>query len=318
MPVPARERDQIHKAVTASVEAARSDRTGDPAGYLPELPDDRLEQTSAAIELMDGAALRAGDAAAHRFTLQSSAKLVVLIGLIEERGEAAVFEVVGKEPTEASFASVARLETHGPQPMNPLVNAGAIALCGRLTGTLDERRGWLDRWTATLCGRPLRVDPAVVEAERAQGSRNRAIAHMLVSNGVLEGEVEPVLEAYFHLCSYEADVATAAHLPALLARGGRDAAGREVITERTTACVVSLMATCGMYDESGAYLAATGLPAKSGVSGVIVAVATGRGGIAAASPRLNAKGGSVRGHLILRELSRRLGWHFAVPTRNGF
>jgi glutaminase len=151
-------------------------------------------------------------------------------------------------------------------------------------------------------------------SERRTGDRNRAIAYMLRAAGLLAGSVDEVLETYFALCSLEATVADAARFGCVLANGGADGSGAQVVAPRTAATVVALMATCGMYDESGAHLVASGLPAKSGVSGVIVAVAPGRAGIAVASPRVNSKGGSVRGHAMVRHLSVTLGWHFALPA----
>ncbi len=296
-----------------AVHAARTLTEGAPASYIPELAHVDPEQTSAAVVLPDGTTILAGDAAEHRFTLQSSAKLALLAGLLEERGPDAVFAVVGTEPTGGSFASVGELEWRGPKPGNPLINSGAIALCAQLEGDLEGRLGWIERWAERLYGHRPNFHQRVWVSERRTGHRNRAIAHVLKAAGLLEGPVEDVLEAYFALCSLEGTVADAARLGAVLASGGVAPGGERVLSPRTAATVVALMATCGMYDESGAHLVATGLPAKSGVSGVIVAVAPGRAGIAVASPRINAKGGSVRGHAILRRLSATLGWHLALP-----
>lgn len=302
----------IQEALDAAVARARTIGDGAPATYIPELATVDPELTSACVALPDGRTFTAGDR--HRFTLQSSAKLALLTGLLEERGPDAVFAVVGTEPTGGSFASVAELEWRGPKPGNPLINAGAIALVARLDGDLEQRLGWIERWAERLYGARLPIHQRTWVSERRTGHRNRAIAHVLKGAGALQGSVDEVLEAYFALCSLEADVTQAARLPAVLAAGGIAPGGERVISARTAATVVSLMATCGMYDESGAHLAATGLPAKSGVSGVIVAVAPGRAGIAVSSPRINARGGSVRGHAMLRDLSAALGWHFALPT----
>lgn len=302
----------IRRLLDDAVAAARACDDGQPAAYIPELANADLACTSAAITLVHGQCIAAGDCATHRFTLQSSAKLVLLAGLLEDYGEHAVFEMAGKEPSGSGFASIARLETHGPRPANPLVNAGAIALCSLLGGNLEDRLGWLERWIERLYGARLPVNQRVLASERRTGDRNRALAYLLKSNGVLRGDVDDTLEVYFTLCSYEAGAEDVSRLGAMLASGGV-AGGQRVLSRRSAAIVVSLMATCGMYDESGAHLVATGLPAKSGVSGVIVAVAPGRAGIAAASPRINSKGGSVRGHLILRSLAEQLGWHFAAP-----
>jgi glutaminase len=304
----------IEAILAAALEKSRRNREGQPADYIPELASVPLERTSAAIQLTDGSQVLAGDSG-HEFTLQSSAKLLTLIGLLEERGPVEVFEIVGSEPSGDSFGSVARLETHGPKPANPLINSGAIALCGQLHGSVERRIAWLSKWAERLYGAPIPIDENVLASERISADRNRSIAYFLKHGGVLEGDVNETLDVYFALCSLSATVREAAHLPAILAnRGLAPGTGKRVLSKQTVAIVVSIMATCGMYNESGNYLMATGMPAKSGVSGVIVAVVPGVAGIAVSSPRLNDKGGSVRGHLILRELSRRLGWHFALTT----
>ncbi len=306
---------EVKRALDIAVEKARRNREGEPARYIPELASVPLDTLSAAVVASDGRAIVAGDHADHVFTFQSTAKLVVLAGLLEERGPVEVFEVVGSEPSGDTFASVARLETHGPKPPNPLVNSGAIALCGQLRGGVDERVAWLERWAERVYGERLPVNQAVRASERAAADRNRAIAYYLKHGAVIAGDVEEILDVYCALCSLEGGVQQAAHLPALLANGGvRPGTGERVLSKRTVAIVVSLMATCGMYDESGNYLVATGMPAKSGVSGAIVAVVPGVAGVAVSSPRLNDKGGSVRGHFILRELSRKLGWHLALSS----
>jgi glutaminase len=301
------------EALHDALAAARPLRNGAPAAYIPELATVDPELFSAAIDPAQGELVRAGDEP-HRFTLQSTAKLILLAGLLEERGPDAVFAVVGAEPTGGHFASVAELEWRGPKPANPLINAGAIALAAQLGGDLEDRLGWIDGWAERLCGARLHTNQRVWVSERRTGHRNRAIAHVLKAAGMLSGPVDDVLEAYFALCSLEATVSDAARFAGVLARGGVDASGQRVVSARTAATVVALMASCGLYDESGAHLVATGLPAKSGVSGVILAVAPGRAGIAVCSPRINERGGSPRGHAVLKHLSDVMGWHLALPA----
>jgi glutaminase len=306
--------ERVTAALEAAMAAAEPVRDGSPASYIPELATVDPDRFAAAVVLPSGLTVARGDVDAV-FTLQSSAKLALLCGLLEERGPDVVFNVVGTEPTGGSFASVAELEWRGPKPANPLINAGAIALCGQLDGPLEDRIGWIEGWAARLYGRSS-INQRVWLSERRTGHRNRAIAHVLKGAQMVSGSVDDVLEVYFALCSLETTIASAARLPAILANGGIAPGGGRVISRRTAATIVSLMATCGMYDESGAHLVATGLPAKSGVSGIIVAVAPARAGVAVFSPRINAKGGSVRGHLVLSRLSEGLDWHFGLPEKD--
>lgn len=303
----------IQKTLDEAILEGRQHPDGKPADYIPELATVDPNLLSASIRLSDGTQVSSGDYADHIFTLQSVGKLISLIGLMEEFGEEKMFSWIHVEPSGQSFSSVAQVDRYGSTPVNPMVNAGAIALCSRIPGDTQQRAKWLDTWAAKLFGRSLSVNGKVFASERATGDRNRSIAYLLKSKKELALPADETLETYFYLCSYESDVNTAAYLPMLLANGGVAPDGTRIISERTSNSVVAIMATCGMYDESGINLVKTGMPAKSGVSGIIIAVATGRGGIAVCGPRLNEKGGSEGGHYVLAHVSRELNWHFAAP-----
>lgn len=312
---------QIQAALDEAVHVAKKDTSGRVAEYIPELAEVDVGLTSAAITLVDGTSILSGDAATHRFTLQSAAKLVVLIGLLEEFGSKTVLSWTNAEPSGQPFASLAQVERFGNVPSNPMINAGAIALCSRIPGDNEERRLWLESWCARLFGEELVVNQKVFASEMNTGDRNRSIAYLLRSNNIILLPVEDVLDTYYYLCSFESDIKTASYLGALLANGGIAPDGTKIFSEKTCNIVVSIMATCGLYDESGSRLVRYGMPAKSAVSGLIIASATGRAGVAVCSPRLNDKAGSVRGHIILEEVSNRLHFHFASPWgyyREGF
>lgn len=301
----------IQTILNTALERAGTNHEGHVAGYIPELANVVPETTAAAIMLTSGQTYVAGEDN-FVFTLQSVAKLVVLIGLLEEFGKQSVFSWVKAEPSGDSFASVARLDQFGPKPSNPMLNAGAIALCGHIPGKSTEQHiAWLQKWMAQLFGQPLSVNQAVLNSERETGDRNRALAYLLKANRIILRPVEEVLWVYFALCSFEVNVRQAAYLPMLLANGGLAPSGKRIISRQTVQQVVAVMATCGLYNESGGYLLRTGMPAKSGVSGLIVASALGKAGVAVFNPRVNPKGTSKRGEIILEHISQQLDWHFA-------
>ncbi len=303
---------RIQAVLNDAVALARLNHEGEPATYIPELANAPLAMTNAAITLCTGECVVAGDAAQHRYTMQSVAKVILLTGMLEERGEEQVFSWINAEPSGMPFSSAAQLDIFGPTPSNPLVNAGAIVLCSHLEGERQARLAWLEQWAEKLLGARVNINPRVFYSELQTGDRNRALAYLMKSNGVITGDITEILHTYFYLCSIEAEVLQASRMAMLFANAGRDHTGARILAERTVAIVTAIMATSGLYDESGMHLVRTGMPAKSGVSGLIVAVAMQQAGIAVASPRINQKGGSVRGHIMLEHLSRELGWHFAL------
>lgn len=303
----------ITSVLQQAVAKARPNKDGSVADYIPELQNVDASILSASIMLTDGTTIVDGDQLDYRFTLQSVSKLVLLIGLMEEFGSERVFSWINAEPSGQAFAAIGHLDRYGPVPSNPLINSGAICLSGRIPGTTDDQLAWVKKWVNKLFNAELVFSEEVYNSEFGSADRNRSIAFLMKSTGVLKGEVEEVLKPYFSLCSYTATIAQAAYLPMLLANGGVAPDGQRVISEVTSNQVVSIMATCGLYNESGMHLVKTGLPAKSGISGLIIAVGTGRGGIAAYSPKVNKKGTSLRGHIVISEIARELDWHFAAP-----
>jgi glutaminase len=288
---------------------------GQVATYIPELAKVDPRRFGIAIATVDGRIYEVGDTR-EPFTIQSISKPLVYGVALEDRGMEQVRRTVGVEPSGDAFNSIS-LEPVTGRPMNPMINAGAIATTSLVAGTTREAR--LDRVLgamSTYAGRPLEIDDAVFDSERATGHRNRAIGHMLRNYDIVTEDPEPALELYFRQCSVLVDCRDLALMAATLANGGtHPVTGATAVRAEFVGPILSVMTTCGVYDFTGEWVYRVGLPAKSGVGGGIIAVLPGQLGIGVYSPALDERGNSVRGVKACEAISRDLGLHFLQPPR---
>lgn len=304
--------EMIKKAIKKAFKLGVNTPGGASASYIPELAAVNPDLIGLAVKTVDGTYHSECNQSDDGITLQSAAKCVLLIGMLEEFGPEQVFKWVDVEPSGTAFSSVARLDQFGPLPSNPMLNSGAIALCSHIPGNHEQRLAWLEHWMCQCFGEKLNANNLVFASERRTGDRNRSLAYLLKSTGQMDGDVDEILETYFYLCAVEATLAQAVVLPTRLARLGLTLDGERIFSKDTALKTISVMATCGLYNESGAHMVATGLPAKSSVSGFIFAVAPGKAGIVTLGPRVNNKGTSIAGEAMLQSLSESMDWHFAA------
>jgi glutaminase len=292
---------------------------GTVATYIPELAKADPDWFGIALATTDGKLYAVGDTS-QTFTIQSISKPFTYGLALEDVGRAAVHAKIGVEPTGDAFNSIS-LEPGSGRPLNPMINAGAIAAASLVAGRSPQDK--FDRLLSVYslyAGRELSLDRAVYRSEKETGHRNRAIGHMLRNFDILTGDPEAPLDLYFRQCSIAVDSRDLSVMAATLANGGvNPLTGERAIRRELVENLLSVMTTCGMYDYAGEWLYWVGLPAKSGVAGAILAVLPGQLGIGIFSPPLDARGNSVRGVRVCKDLSRDFGLHFLrVPRSAGF
>lgn len=289
---------------------------GEVADYIPELARADPDRLAIAIATLDGEVFTAGDAEVE-FSIQSISKPFAYALAIVDRGLDAVLDRIDVEPSGDAFNDIS-LDPRTGHPRNPMINAGAIATHGLVAGDdqadRDER---VRSFFSALAGRELGHDEHVYSSEVESADRNRAIAYLLRTVGVLEQSPEEVVRGYTRQCSIEVTVSDLARMAAVLAGGGRTADGHALVAPSVARQVLSVMTTCGMYDAAGDWLTTVGIPAKSGVSGGLIGVLPGQVGIAVFSPRLDSHGNSHRGVRLFERLSRDMGLHLMEAPESG-
>jgi glutaminase len=290
-------------------------RDGQVATYIPELAKADPGWFGICIATTDGQVYETGDTRIP-FTIQSISKPFTYGLALEDRGRYAVLEKIGVEPTGDAFNSISLAPESG-RPLNPMINAGAIAATSLVAGHSPADR--FERLLAVFslyAGRSLGLDHAVYESERETGHRNRAIGHMLRNFDILSGDPEPALDLYFRQCAIAVSCRDLSVMAATLANGGQNpVTGDRVVRPELVRDILSVMTTCGMYDAAGEWVYWVGMPAKSGVAGGILAVLPGQLGIGVFSPALDERGNSVRGVATCRDLSTELNLHLMRVPR---
>lgn len=282
---------------------------GEVATYIPELAKADPNWFGICIATASGSVYEVGDTQVP-FTIQSISKPFVYGLALEDNGLKDVLAKVGVEPTGDAFNSIS-LEPDTGRPRNPMINAGAIATAGLIPGTTPaSRQKRIVEAFSTFAGRPLSIDETVYHSESDTGHRNRAIGHMLRNFDILTSHPEPTVELYFKQCSVSVNCRDLGIMAGTLAnRGVNPVTGKQAIRGEYVENMLSVMSSCGMYDWAGEWIYNVGIPAKSGVSGGIVAVLPGMLGIGVFSPPLDSHGNSVRGIRVCEAISRRCDLH---------
>lgn len=302
--------EKIKETVNKAYELAfRKLGEGEVASYIPELAKGNPNHLSVSIMGLDGAKLSVGNSDV-RFTIQSVGKLIGLIVALEQLGREKVFSVVGMESSGDAFNSMVRLETNpGGIPSNPMINAGAIAVCSIIPGKgLDERYNLLLNKAKLLLGdKDVSLDEKVYLSEKRTGSRNKSMAYLMEANEVINGDIDEHLDLYFRLCSLLVTSDSLAYMGAVLAGDGVDPVSKDQLISKENARLVrAIMVTAGMYNASGGFAVRIGCPSKSGVGGGIISAVPKKMGIGVFSPALDEIGNSLAGQIALEYLSKEL------------
>lgn len=279
---------------------------GTVANYIPELA--KAETTDLGVYIIDkdGGDYFAGEYD-KTFTIQSICKTIFLSLAAMDHGIEFIKNHVGVEATGKPFNAIDYAEPLLlKEHINPMVNIGAIAVCGMVKAENNKKRfeKLLD-FTRRLTRNPdLIIDQDVYKSEKETGNKNRALAYLLKNSEMIEGDVEDLLDVYFAMCSIKINCKDLANMGFVLANHGKDrVTGEQIIPKEDAMFMNAVLTTCGMYDGSGEFAIKVGIPAKSGVGGGIMAVVPGKMGIGIFSPGLDEKGNSLAGIKLLERLS---------------
>lgn len=297
----------VKQAVNEALQRFASNHHGKNASYIPYLAGVPSHLFGISIMFCDGSHAEAGDTG-YAFAIESISKVFTLAHVLDEVGPQALRSKIGCDPTGEPFNSVVALELHKGRPLNPFVNAGAMATVSLIKADTAQAR-W-DHIQATynaFAGRDLTVNEEVYTSEANSNQHNRGIAWLLQSYGYMHAAPMEVCDVYTRQCSVAITCHDLVTMGVALANGGvNPLSGKRVVAAKNVAPILSEMTLNGLYDTTGDWYYKVGLPGKSGVGGGILAVVPGVCAIAAFAPPLDVAGNSVRGQLAAEYLSRTL------------
>jgi len=299
---------EIDAALTAAHAKYKGLAEGKNADYIPALAKVPSDLFGIAVVTVDGQVYTVGDVD-QLFSMQSISKVFTMAEVMQESGEKTVEDSVGVDATGDVFNSIVAVEKYKGHEMNALVNPGAIATTSMVKGAnADAIWSTIIGSYSDFAGRPLAVNQEVYKSESDTNQRNQAIGMLMFAYGLIKENPGQATDLYTRQCSVNVNAKDLAAMAATLANGGTNpVTKKKVLDPAHVPGVLSVMATAGLYDDTGKWLFHTGLPAKSGVGGGIIAVAPGKFGIAAFSPPLDAAGNSVRAQKAIADVSNALG-----------
>jgi glutaminase len=302
---------ELHNLPSLLEQAKPYTEKGQVATYIPALAQANAGDIGIAIYDKEDHYISAGNTEIN-FTLQSISKVITLALALMDRGMDYVFSKVGMEPTGDPFNSIIKLETSNPsKPLNPMINAGALAVTSMIAGeSNEERMARILHFVRDLAANPtINYSAKVAISELETAHLNRSLCYYMKQNGIIDSDVEELMDLYTKQCAIQVNCIDLARIGLVFAMDGFDPYTKEQLIPPNVAKICkTFMVTCGMYNASGEFAIRVGIPAKSGVAGGILACVKNRAGIGIYGPALDEKGNSVAGLKLLELLAVQEDW----------
>ena len=307
----------IQAALKAAQAKFQGLQEGKNADYIPALAKVDPKIFGIVLVTVDGKVYSVGDVSSE-VSIQSISKVFTMAKVIEEQGPDAIQSNMGVDATGQVFNSINAVEQYKGAEMNAMVNPGAITATSMVSGaTRDEVWNKILTTYNDYAGRDLTVLQDVYKSEAETNQRNQAIAMLMYAYGHIKDNPLQACDIYTEQCSVNVNAKDLAEMAATLANGGKNpVTGKQCMKTENVPKVLAVMATAGLYDDSGKWLFMTGMPGKSGVGGGVIAVSPGKFGIAVISPPLDAAGNSVKAQKTIADVSNAVGGNpYAVKPR---
>jgi glutaminase len=304
--------DRVKALVAEAYERFKSNTEGQNSQVYPALARVPSQLFGICEVATNGAVYAVGDSD-YEFTIMSVSKPFLFALVCEVLGPEQVREKIGANATGLAFNSLEGVERFGGRT-NPMVNSGAIATTSLVPGSnLAEKWKFIHDGLSRFAGRTLPLNDEVYASASETNYRNQSIARLLQSFSRIYMDPAEATDLYTRQCSLNVSARDLAVMGATLADGGVNPITRErVVNPEVCHYALAVMATAGLYETSGDWLYDIGLPGKSGIGGGIVTVSPGKGGLGTFAPPLDRAGNSVKGQLVAKFLSQRLGMDLFV------
>lgn len=308
----------VRTLVAEAHERYTSNSEGENSRVYPALAQAPSELFGVCVVGTSGNVYAVGDAD-DEFSIMSVSKPFVFALVCQSLGPEQARRELGVNSTGLPFNSLAAIERNADGRTNPMVNSGAIAATSLVPGgTADARWRFIHDGLSRFAGRTLSLNAEMYASASATNHRNQGIARLLQSYDRISGDPSEVTDLYTKQCSLNVSATDLAVMGATLADGGvNPLTGARVVDAEVCHYTLAVMTTAGLYETSGDWLYDIGLPGKSGIGGGIVTVSPGKGGLGTFAPPLDRAGNSVRGQLVARFLSQRLGMNLFASKPEG-
>jgi glutaminase len=305
--------EHVIRLVDEAYERCRSNKDGKNSQVYPALAEVASDLFGICVVGTNGEIYAVGDAE-YEFSIMSVSKPFLFASVCQAVGAEEARRKLGANATGLPFNSLAAVERSGDGRTNPMVNAGAIATTSLVPGeTADAKWDFIYAALSQFAGRPLSLNEEVYASATQTNFRNQSIARLLQSFERIYCEPAQATDLYTRQCALNVSAKDLAVMGATLADGGVNPVTKQrVVDPAVCHYALAVMTTAGLYETSGDWLYDIGLPGKSGIGGGIVTVSPGKGGLGTFAPPLDAAGNSVKGQLVAKYLSQRLGMDLFV------